>query len=120
MVFPSNSDRQIFFDSYALDLETGELKRNGTTVLRLQDKPFQVLVALLERPGLLVSREQLRERLWGSDTFVDFEVGLNKAVNRLREALSDFADEPRLIETLPRKGYRFVGVIERPRSDAAA
>jgi cholera toxin transcriptional activator len=80
--------------------------------LTLQDQPFQVLALLLEHPGQLVSRDELRKRLWPSDTFVDFDRGLNKAVNRLREALGDSAENPLFIETLPKKGYRFVVPVE--------
>ena len=79
--------------------------------LSVQDQPLQVLKLLLERPGELVTREELRQQLWPSDTFVGFEHGLNAAVGRLRETLGDSADAPRFIETLPRRGYRFVGTI---------
>ncbi|MBV9144441.1 MAG: winged helix-turn-helix domain-containing protein [Acidobacteria bacterium] len=80
--------------------------------IKLQDQPFQVLALLLERPGEVVSREELRQKLWAADTFVDFDVGLNSAVKRLRDALGDTAEEPRFIETLPRRGYRFVASVE--------
>src|SRR5262249_16369861 len=97
---------------------TGELLRNGDRV-QLHEGPLQVLLALLERPGELVTREELTARLWPAGTFVDFERGLNKAVNKLRDALRDSADHPQLIETVPRKGYRFIGELqnERPRSE---
>lgn len=101
------------FDSFELRLETGELRRDGMRV-RLQTKPFQILAALLERPGRVVTREELRARLWPSDTFVDFESGLNTAANRLRIALGDSAENPRYIETLARIGYRFVAPVRRP------
>ena len=100
------------FDSFELRLETGELRRDGMRV-RLQTKPFQILAALLERPGHVVTREELRARLWPSDTFVDFESGLNTAANRLRIALGDSAENPRYIETLARIGYRFVAPVRR-------
>ena len=100
------------FATFELNLKTGELRKGGVKI-RLQDQSFQILSALLERPGKLVTREALHERLWPDDTFVDFEKGLNIAVSKLRQALGDSADEPRFIETLPRRGYRFVGVIER-------
>lgn len=100
------------FAEFEADLRTGELRRDGR-VLKLQGKPFQVLAALLLRPGKLVTREELRQSLWPADTFVDFEHGLNTAVNKVREALRDSASNPRFIETLPRRGYRFVGTISR-------
>ena len=90
---------------------SGELYREGTPV-HLQEQPSQILAALLERPGELVSRETLRQRLWGSETFVDFEHGLNTAVRKLRQALGDAADAPVFIETLARRGYRFIGQVE--------
>lgn len=100
------------FDGFELRLDTGELRRNGMRV-RLQTKPFQILAALLERPGRVVTRDELRMRLWLSDTFVDFESGLNTAANRLRIALGDSAENPRYIETLARIGYRFVAPVRR-------
>ena len=100
------------FATFELNLKTGELRKGGVRV-RLQEQSFQILAALLERPAKLVTREALHERLWPDETFVDFEKGLNIAVSKLRQALSDSPDEPRFIETLPRRGYRFVGVIER-------
>lgn len=104
----------IRFAEYEADLRSGELRRQGHR-LKLQDKPFQVLAALLQRPGELVTREELRQSLWAADTFVDFEHGLNTAVNKVREALRDSANNPRFIETLPRRGYRFVGPIHNSR-----
>ena len=100
----------IRFAEYEADLRSGELRRQGQR-LKLQDKPFQVLAALLLKPGELVTREELRQSLWAADTFVDFEHGLNTAVNKVREALRDSANNPRFIETLPRRGYRFIGPI---------
>jgi TolB-like protein/DNA-binding winged helix-turn-helix (wHTH) protein/Flp pilus assembly protein TadD len=100
----------VHFGAFEVDLRTEELLKHGLK-LRLPRQSFQVLVLLLQRSGELVSREELRERLWPADTFVDFDHGLNAAVNRLREALGDSAEEPRFIETLPRRGYRFVGQI---------
>lgn len=96
---------------FVLDLTTGELRSNGVTIY-LQEKPLQILTLLLERPGEMVTREQLVKKLWPDGTFVDFDQSLNKGVNRLREALGDSADQPRFIETLPRRGYRFVGSID--------
>jgi DNA-binding winged helix-turn-helix (wHTH) protein/Tol biopolymer transport system component len=99
------------FADFALDLSTGELRSNGDK-LYLQEKPFQILLLLLERPGQLVTREQLVKQLWPDGIFVDFDQSLNKAVNRLREALRDSAEQPKFIETLPRRGYRFIGQVE--------
>lgn len=99
------------FGAYELDLATGELRKSGVRI-RLQEQPFQVLVALLERPGDVVLREELHTRLWPDSIHVDFEQGLNKAVNKLRTALGDRADNPRFVETLARRGYRFVAPVE--------
>ena len=106
----NQGSRVIRFAEYEADLRSGELWRQGHR-LKLQDKPFQVLAALLQKPGELVTREELRLSLWAADTFVDFEHGLNTAVNKVREALRDSANNPRFIETLPRRGYRFIGPI---------
>ena len=103
--------RVVHFGVFELDFGTGELRKAGLKI-KLQDQPFQVLAMLLEHPGELVSREQLHARLWPSDTFVDFDHGLNVAVKKLRRALSDSAENPRFIETLARRGYRFVGQVE--------
>lgn len=106
------------FGRYEADPRTGELLREGTRV-KMQDQPFQVLLALLERPAEIVTREELRLRLWPSDTFVDFDHGLNTAINKLRDALRDSASNPRFIETLARRGYRFVAPVEAIESSAA-
>ena len=95
------------FGTFDVDLEAGELRRNGLK-LKLQEKPFQMLAMLLERPGEVVTREALRERLWAADTFVDFDHGLNTATKKLRQALGDSAENPRFVETLARRGYRFI------------
>src|SRR5690242_9147854 len=105
MSLPSESRNKVRFGDYEIDLRTAELRTNGRKLI-LQGQPFQILLLLLERPGELVTREELRERLWRADTFVDFEHGLNKAVNRLRDFLNDRAEQPKFIETLPRRGYR--------------
>jgi TolB-like protein/DNA-binding winged helix-turn-helix (wHTH) protein/Tfp pilus assembly protein PilF len=102
----------IRFGVFEADPRSGELRRSGVKV-KLQEQPFQVLVALLERPGQIVTREELRGRLWPADTFVDFDHSLNAAVKRLREALGDSADNPRFVETLPRHGYRLIVPVER-------
>jgi eukaryotic-like serine/threonine-protein kinase len=110
------------FGDFEIDLRSGQLRSNGHKII-LQERPLQVLVALLERPGEMVSREELIKRLWPADTFVDFNLGLNKAVNRLREALEDSAECPRLIETLPRRGYRLITPPESaasPNAEASA
>jgi serine/threonine protein kinase len=110
--------QRIRFGEFQLDPGTRELWRNGQK-FSLQEQPFQILSALLERPGQLISREDLRKRLWSSSTFVDFEHGLNKAMNRLREVLEDSADQPHFIETLSRRGYRFIAPVERVQSEVA-
>jgi len=99
------------FGLFEVDLQTGEIRKGGRKV-NLQEQPFQVLATLLERPGELVTREELQEKLWPAET-VDFDSGLNKAVKKLREALDDSADNPRFVQTLPRRGYRFIGPVER-------
>jgi DNA-binding winged helix-turn-helix (wHTH) protein/TolB-like protein len=104
------------FGVFELDSDSRELRRNGLKV-RLPDQSFQILKTLLGRPGEVVTREELRRVLWTSDTFVDFEVGLNSAVRKLREALDDSAENPRFVETLPRRGYRFVGSVRLSRAD---
>ena len=99
------------FGIFELDLRSGELRKAGAR-LNLPDQPLQFLTALLERPVQLVTRDELRQRLWPADTFVDFEHGLNAVVNRLRETLGDSAETPRFIETVPRRGYRFIAPVE--------
>jgi len=101
------------FGRFELDLRAAELRKNGIK-LRIQDQPYQVLLKLLERPGEIVSREELRGALWQEDTFVDFETGLNTAIKRLRETLGDSAENPTFIETLPRRGYKFIAPVELP------
>ena len=103
------------FGAFAVDARTGELISAGRRT-PLRDQPLQLLLALLERPGELVTREELTRRLWPADTFVDFDRGLNKAMNHLRDALNDSADHPQFIETLPRKGYRFIAPV-RPEAE---
>jgi DNA-binding winged helix-turn-helix (wHTH) protein/TolB-like protein len=102
---------RVRFGDFEADLASGELRRAGTTV-PIQDLPFRLLAALVERPGELVTRSELTARLWGSDTFVDAAAGLNTAVAKLRDALDDNADRPAFIETVPKRGYRFVGRVE--------
>jgi Tol biopolymer transport system component/DNA-binding winged helix-turn-helix (wHTH) protein len=102
---------RVRFGPYEADLRTHELFKHGTR-LKLSGQPFQILEVLLSRPSELITRDELRDKLWPEDTFVDFSHGLNAAVNKLRDALSDSADNPKYIETLPRRGYRFIGKIE--------
>jgi DNA-binding winged helix-turn-helix (wHTH) protein len=99
------------FGVFELDPRAGELRKHGLRV-RLQEQPFQVLVMLLEHPGEVVTREELQKKLWPADTFVDFDHGLNKAINKIREALSDSADSPRFVETVARRGYRFLAEVK--------
>jgi len=103
-------DTAIRFDDYELDRGSGELRRNGVLV-KLQEQPFQILQLLVERPGQVVTRDELRQKIWPSNTFVDFDHGINNAIKRLRAALNDSAEKPRYIETLASRGYRFIGVI---------
>ena len=105
------------FDAYQVDLHTGEVRKHGLKV-RLPPRPFQILALLLERPGELLTRKELQERLWPADTFVDFEHGVNAAIQTLRRALCDSHKQPRFIETLPRRGYRFIAAVERIQPDA--
>jgi Tol biopolymer transport system component/DNA-binding winged helix-turn-helix (wHTH) protein len=113
-----NNSGKFQFGPFDVDLRTHEL-RKGPIKVKLVGQPFQVLVMLLSRPGELVTREELRARLWASDTFVDFDHGLNAAVNKLREALCDSADNPRYVETVPRRGYRFTAAVESTRAATA-
>jgi eukaryotic-like serine/threonine-protein kinase len=110
---PSASQRVIRFGTFEANLAARELRKNGVK-LRLQEQPFQVLSVLLENPDQVVTREELRQGLWPADTFVDFDNGLNTAINKIREALGDSAESPRFIETIPRRGYRFVAPVQAP------
>src|SRR5882724_3057845 len=100
----------VHFGLFELDLQARELRKSGIRI-KLQDQPFQILASLLERPGEIVSREELQKRLWPADTFVDFDLSLNSAVKKLRQALNDDSDNPRFIETLYRRGYRLIGPV---------
>ena len=99
------------FGLYEADTRSGELRRNGVKQ-KIQGQPFEVLVALLERPGDVVTREELRQRLWPSDTFVDFDHSLNTAINKVRDVLGDTASNPRFLETIPKRGYRFIAPVQ--------
>ena len=110
-VVPQNNRRVARFGLFELDLSAGELRKGGVK-LRLQEQPFQVLALLLERAGNVVTREELQQKLWPSDTFVDFDHSLNTAINKVREALGDSASSPRYVETLARRGYRFIAPVQ--------
>jgi DNA-binding winged helix-turn-helix (wHTH) protein len=105
--------RAIRFGLFELDLSAGELRKQDREI-KLQGQPFQVLVLLLRRPGEVVPREELRNTLWSTDTFVEFDQGLNTAIKKIRLALGDSADNPRFVETIPRKGYRFIALPVPP------
>ena len=111
MSSPLRPSSSVFFSEFELNLETAELQNNGNKAI-LPGQPFQVLLTLLDRPGQLVTREELKRRLWASDTFVDFDHSLNSAVKKLRAALGDSPENPRYIETVPRMGYRFIAPVE--------
>jgi TolB-like protein/DNA-binding winged helix-turn-helix (wHTH) protein len=115
----ASAARILRFDSFELDLRAAELRKSGVR-LRLQGQPIQLLAILLQSPGKPVTREELRAQLWPSDTFVDFDHSLNNAILRIREVLGDSAGTPRYIETLPRRGYRFIGHVEEAATDAPA
>ena len=110
MQSPVSTSRRLAFGTFEADLHSGELRKDGVR-LRLQAQPFQLLVMLLERPGELVTREEICQKLWSTDTFVDFDRSLGTAVNKIREVLEDSATEPRFVETLPRRGYRFIAPV---------
>ena len=117
---PQNNSRIARFGVFELDLSAGELRKSGVK-LRLQDQPFQVLALLLDHAGEVVTREELQQKLWPSDTFVDFDHSLNTAINKVREALGDSASSPRYVETLARRGYRFIAPVQTPPlADAAS
>src|SRR5689334_12385460 len=107
---PVGGKQILRFGPYQLDTQCGQLRKNGFG-LKLQGQPVQILEILVEKCGELVTREELRQRLWSSDTFVDFDHSLNTAIKRLRQALGDDAETPKYIETVPKRGYRFVGKV---------
>src|ERR1700675_1873280 len=104
------SSRLIRFSTFEVNFETGELRQRGQKV-KLQEQPLQVLAALLEQPGEVVTREELRSKLWPADTFVDFDHSLNAAIRRLRDALGESAEAPLFVETVARRGYRFIAPV---------
>ena len=110
---------RVKFGPFEADLYTHEIWKHGVKI-KLVGQPFEVLAILLNRPGELVTREELHERLWPGDTFVDFDHGLNAAVNKLREALSDSVETPRYVETLPRRGYRFIATVQEKNAAVSA
>src|SRR5216683_1192170 len=117
MALPSRT-RAIRFGEFEADFRSGELRKAGVRV-KLHHQTFQLLTILIERAGEVVTRDELKNELWGSDTFVDFDVGLNSLIKKLREALNDSAESPRYIETLPRKGYRFIAPISQSSTSEA-
>jgi cholera toxin transcriptional activator len=115
---PAPTGHVVRFGIFEANLSLGELRKNGAKI-RLQEQPFQVLAILLERPGEVVTREDLRMRLWNAETFVDFDHSLNTAINKLRDALDDSAANPRFVETLAKRGYRFIAPVRRDELHAA-
>ncbi|MBC8646614.1 MAG: winged helix-turn-helix domain-containing protein, partial [Thermoanaerobaculia bacterium] len=107
------------FGPFEVDLRAGELRKHGVR-LKLTGQPLEILALLLEQPGQVVTRDELRQKLWPGNTFGDFDHGLNAAVNKLREALGDSAESPRYVETLPRRGYRFIARVESPVAEEPA
>lgn len=114
---PNSEAKLIRFSVFEVDLAAGELRKNGRRI-RLQEQPFQVLLALLGNAGQVVTREDLRQKIWPADTFVDFDHSLNTAVNKIRESLGDSAASPRFVETLARRGYRFIAPVDNARASA--
>jgi cholera toxin transcriptional activator len=115
----SPGGRILCFGVFEADLCAGELRKSGRRI-RLQEQPFQMLALLLERPGHIVTREEVRQKLWPADTFVDFDHSLNTAINKLREALGDSASSPRFVETVARRGYRFLAPVQPTEATMAA
>src|SRR5437763_10762669 len=116
---PADLRRIFCFGSFEVDVVSGERRRQGLKI-RLQDQPFRLLVLLLDHAGQVVAREKVRETLWPADTYVDFDHSLNTAVRKLREALGDSAEAPRYVETIARRGYRFIApVASRPTAGVA-
>src|SRR5215831_1200983 len=112
MSFLAPVPTKIRFDTYELDVASGELRKRGIS-LKLQPQPFRVLLLLIERAGQVVTREEIQRALWTDSTFVDFDHGINFSINQIRRALADNAEKPRYIETLPKRGYRFIGVVQK-------
>ena len=108
---PGGNSHRVAFDRFELDLRSGELRKDGRKI-RLQAQPFQLLAMLIENAGELVTRDEVCRALWQADTFVDFDHSVSAAVNKIREALGDSVEKPRFVETLPKRGYRFIGKIK--------
>ncbi len=117
MLPPTTSSRLFRSATFEVDLKAGEIRRDGQCI-RLQEQPLRVLTMLVEHAGDVVTRDELRHRLWPDDTFVDFDQGLNKAINKIRRAMGDSAEHPRNIETLPKRGYRLLASLNRDGEDA--
>ena len=117
MQVPAQDRQSCRFGPFTVDLVSREIWNSGK--IQLQEQPFQILAILLEQPGQLITREELQHRLWPAGTFVDFDHSINTAVKKLREALQDDAEQPRFIETLPRRGYRFIGKLEQAIDDSS-
>src|SRR5580700_2286958 len=112
MSSPAPVPTKIRFDAFELDAASGELRKSGI-LLKLQPQPFRVLLLLIERTGQVVTRDEIQRYLWADSTFVDFEHGINFSVNQIRGALADNAENPRYVETIPKRGYRFIGTVAR-------
>src|SRR6266849_8440378 len=110
MTLEARSPAILRFGLFEVDVRAGELRKQGVRI-KLQDQPFHVLTATLRQPGKVVTRDELRAQIWPDDTFVDFDNSLNTSINKVREALADSADNPQFIETLPRRGYRFIALV---------
>jgi DNA-binding winged helix-turn-helix (wHTH) protein len=119
MAQPIRSANVIRFEGFEVDLRAQELYKAGRKI-KLQVQPFQVLAMLLERAGDVVTREEMQKRLWPADTFVDFDHGVNTAIKKLRQALGDDKNKPRFVETLPKRGYRFLASVKKPATSSAA
>ena len=119
MAQPIRSANVVRFEGFEVDLRAQELYKAGRKI-KLQVQPFQVLAMLLERPGDVVTREEMQKRLWPADTFVDFDHSVNTAVKKLRQALGDDKNKPRFVETLPKRGYRFLASVKKPATSSAA
>ena len=116
---PSQIHASFALRVFEVDLASGELRKNGLKI-RLSGQPFQVLAMLLERPGQVLTREELQKKLWPDGTFVDFDHSLNTAINKIRETLGDSAENPRFVETLARRGYRFIAPVEGVSTESAS
>jgi DNA-binding winged helix-turn-helix (wHTH) protein len=115
----NRSAENLRFGTFELNVRVGELRKQGV-LIKLQEQPFRVLSVLLERPGEVVTREELRTSIWPADTFVDFDNSLNTSINKLREALGDSANSPQFIETVPRRGYRFIPPVTSGDGEASS